>query len=300
MNGTIFPADTQHEYGPRWYTPGTPALQALIFDPGKQLPQRQLEPSCGKGQHSCLELNAPFLCCESKRYCYFDENWTPKCCHVGSKCPDAACQADEFSCNVTSSYDIRVTLVPGQTTTGASATSNREYIISTFISHSTTTACCSRACGASSHSCESVLGGQCCGFGSQCALGTSCVANTGYSTQTASCLANQKTCRPDEGGGCCDTGSKCAVIDSGPTSSFVCSGGGPTLEDHVAGLSPSAKAGIGVGVAIGVVIVVTVIAYLSIWWRWSRMRNEKILTEDNQDRGEFAYAVVETDRATRN
>ncbi|KAI0859784.1 hypothetical protein F4860DRAFT_241530 [Xylaria cubensis] len=294
MNGTVFPIDNQGEYGARWYIPGTPALQALTFDPGEQLPRRQPEGTCPEGQGSCIELNQFGICCEINRYCYYDGDWRPMCCPAGLKCPDSPCQADEFYCNVTTSKTVPMTLTSEQTTTGANAVSKTEEIITAFISHYTTASCCSRACGASSYSCENAFSEQCCGFGSQCALGTSCVADTRYAIPTASCLSSQIACEPSVGGGCCNTGSVCAVVDSGPTQSAVCRDGGPTLGGHVAGLSPSAKAGIGVGVAIGAIIVVAVIAYLSIWLRWSRMRNGKLLTKNNQNRRESADTMVET------
>ncbi|KAI0185655.1 hypothetical protein EV127DRAFT_195396 [Xylaria flabelliformis] len=290
MNGTIFPIDDGDIYGPRWYMPGTLALQALAFKPREQLSRKQPEGTCPEGQGSCIELNQFGICCEINRYCYFDGNWEPRCCPAGLKCPDSPCQADEFYCNVTTSKAVRMTLTLEQTTTGTSAASKTEKIITAFISHYTTASCCSRACGASSYSCESVFGGHCCGFGSQCALGTSCVADTRY--KKSSCLPTQITCEPSEGGGCCNTGSVCAVIR--PTPTFACKDRGPILEDHVAGLSPSAKAGIGVGVAIGAVVIIAVVAYLSIWRRRSNVWNEKILTEDNQDRSEFADRMVET------
>ncbi|KAI1734369.1 hypothetical protein F4680DRAFT_344082 [Xylaria scruposa] len=291
MNGTIIPIDSRDIYGPRWYIPGTSALKASAFDPRERLPQRQAEPTCHEGLGSCAELNIPGVCCDINRYCYFDGDWVPKCCPVGLKCPDSPCQAGQFLCNVTTSKAVRMTSTLKQTTMGASAASITEEIITAFTSHYTTAACCNGACGVSAYPCESVFGKVCCSFGYQCGLGGSCVADT--RSKTSSCLPTQITCEPDEGGGCCNTGSICAVIDSGPTSTFVCKDRGPILEDHVAGLSPSAKAGIGVGVAIGAVIVVAVIAYLSIWRRWSRMWHEKISTDD-QDRREYADTMGET------
>jgi hypothetical protein len=204
------------------------------------------------------------MCCENDRYCYLDKNWQPKCCSLGNKCDDSNCGDEQLYCNTT----LTVTTHLGTATTGTPTVR---------VDYTTSSACCQRACGASSFSCESEFGGQCCPYGFKCASTSQCIADPVPSTSTfvstivpeipAGCTTSQISCAATDGGGCCGVGSFCTFQSVAHATSKVCApnstfadgdGGGSTA------LSSSARVGVGVGVALGAAIIIAAVTWLCI------------------------------------
>ncbi|KAI1303519.1 hypothetical protein F5Y03DRAFT_187453 [Xylaria venustula] len=260
-------------FAPRWYMDGTPAVPAQLASPNPRHPLNGIAPRdvsiCDAGFHSCVEANAPGMCCPNDRYCYLNATWTANCCSLGVTCPDSLCKADELYCNTTSS-----TTIPA--TTAGTARSGHDNTVTSLVSVTTFAACCNRACSASAFSCEKAFGGQCCSYGFKCASGSACIADPAPATTSSvstivpeippGCTTSQITCAETDGGGCCNTGSICTSQTIGTTASQVCAPN-PTLaadDGSSGGLSSGAKAGIGVGVAVGAAIVIAAVTWLCI------------------------------------
>ncbi|KAI0965491.1 hypothetical protein F4678DRAFT_333805 [Xylaria arbuscula] len=270
-HATFLPFDAG--FAPRWYMDGTPAVPAQLASPNPRHPLNGIAPRdvsiCDAGFHSCVEANAPGMCCPNDRYCYLNATWTAKCCSLGVKCPDSLCSANELYCNTTSS-----TTIPA--TTAGTARSGHDNTVTSLVSVTIVADCCNRACAASAFSCESAFGGQCCSYGFKCASGGSCIADPAPATTSSvstivpeippGCTTSQITCAETDGGGCCSTGSICTFQTIGATAAHVCAPN-PTLaadNGSSGGLSSGAKAGIGVGVAVGAAIVIAAVTWLCI------------------------------------
>ncbi|KAI3325983.1 hypothetical protein HD806DRAFT_429225 [Xylariaceae sp. AK1471] len=267
-------------FAPRWYMEGIPAIPAQPLSPNPrnilgdhetgELDARQDSFLCSAGQHSCAEANAAGFCCDNDRYCYLNEAWEPKCCSLGNKCPDSACDADHLYCNET----LTSTITPSGTVTE----SGQQITSSVVVSYTTSTACCNRACSASSFSCEQTFGGQCCENGFKCGLGSLCIADPPPPTTTsvstivpevpAGCTTSQITCAQTDGGGCCDIGSICTFQSAAPATSTAVCAPNLTLADGGGGsstaLSSGARVGVGVGVALGAAVVIAAATWFCI------------------------------------
>ncbi|KAI0455922.1 hypothetical protein F5B21DRAFT_177790 [Xylaria acuta] len=282
-DATLLPFDAGGGFAPRWYMEGTPALPAQPLSPnprhvlgGHRLGARQENP-CSAGYHSCVEVDAPGMCCKNDRYCYQNRDWTPMCCALGVTCPDSRCGPDERYCNSTLSTTVAIA------TTSTGQQQGGTVVVTSSVSYSTSSACCNRACKATAFSCESAFGGQCCPYNFKCALGGKCIADPAPSTPTSvstivpeippGCTVSQITCAQTEGGGCCNSGSICTFQSLGPASSTAVCAPDPTLSDGGGSsnaLSSSARAGIGVGVAVGAAIVIAAVTWLCIRRRRKR------------------------------
>ncbi|KAI8945494.1 hypothetical protein F4801DRAFT_124943 [Xylaria longipes] len=273
-DATLLPFDDGSGFAPRWYM-GTPALPAQPLSPnprhglgGHRLGARQ-DVSCAAGQHSCVEANSPGTCCENDRYCYLNKDWQPMCCHLGVQCPDSECGADLLYCNQTLSTTVAIATTSAGQQQGDTA-------VTSFVSRTTTAACCNRACKETAFSCEKAFGGQCCSYNYKCASNSKCIADPAPSTPTSvstivpeippGCTISQITCAQTEGGGCCNSGSICTFQSIATASSAAVCAPDPTLSDSGSSnaLSSGARAGIGVGVAVGAAIVIAAVTWLCI------------------------------------
>ncbi|KAI1159187.1 hypothetical protein F5B18DRAFT_39001 [Nemania serpens] len=283
-NATLLPFDAAAAAGlaPRWFMEGTPALPAQLMSPnprhlprGHELGARQEDDDrpCAPGKHSCVEANSPGFCCPNDRYCYLDAQWVPKCCSLGVTCPGSLCNSNEIFCNRTSTSII--TLTP--TTTPGPQRGGSAVNVTSWASYTSFSACCARQCSATSFSCASAFGGQCCPFGFKCASGARCIEDVVPSTSTSvstivteiplGCTTSQIACAETDGGGCCGVGFVCTTQSlASATSTLVCApnltladGGGSS-----GALSSGARAGIGVGVAVGAAIVIGIVTWLCI------------------------------------
>ncbi|KAF4994886.1 hypothetical protein FDECE_12971 [Fusarium decemcellulare] len=203
---------------------------------------------CGGGSHNCLDIGFSDDCCDNDSYCYVNRDGDPKCCAIGSNCSDdSPCKSTAYFCTRTVTQSGTATAQEG---------------------------CCNRKCPKSSlYLCPSSLGGNCCGYDSQCRASGEC-ATTKTASQTGSltpipsgCTTSQHRC--SDGAGCCDDGQVCTQVsgegfcaEAEPTGSDV------TIiddsDDGDGGLSEGAKAGIGVGAVVGTSIIVGGLTWLCI------------------------------------
>ncbi|KAI1360208.1 hypothetical protein F5Y08DRAFT_54083 [Xylaria arbuscula] len=263
---------------PRWYAEGIPAIPAAPMSPNPPHLHLLLDgftardvSMCLPGSHTCAEANAPGTCCPDDRYCYLDASWAAQCCPLGLECKGSKCDSEHLYCNTTISTTIPVTTARASATNTAGH-SEEDTVLTSFVSVTTSTACCNRACSTDMFSCEAAFGGHCCKYGRKCAATSLCIANlaqsTGGATTTeagipAGCTAtSQFSCAASEGGGCCNTGSVCTSQIVGAATSNVCAPD-PAFSSS-AGLSSGAKAGIGVGVAVGAALVIGAVTWLCI------------------------------------
>ncbi|KAF4332332.1 hypothetical protein FBEOM_13879 [Fusarium beomiforme] len=228
-------------HNPRQYE----ALQAA---PGDLMPRFFIDRSfplakragdCGSGHHNCLEVGFANDCCDNDSYCYVNRNGDPKCCPIGSNCSsDSPCSSNAYFCTRT-------------VTSSGTATAQE--------------GCCDRKCPKTSlYLCPSSLGGNCCGYNSECRAGGDC-ASTRPASRTdllspipSGCTTSQHKC--SDGAGCCDNDQKCTQVSG----EGYCAQATPTessvtiidADDSGSRLSDGAKAGIGVGVVIGASIIV--------------------------------------------
>ncbi|KAI1820193.1 hypothetical protein F4861DRAFT_543205 [Xylaria intraflava] len=254
-------------FAPRFYMDSVPAIPAQPFspNPGNVLRSDGLDSrqngQCPPGSHTCVEANAPGMCCSNDRYCYLNSTWGTQCCSLGIKCKNSECDSDQLFCNITSTSTVPL----DSTSTGKQQGS----IITSLMSFTTFAACCPRSCSEKMFQCEKLYGGQCCGYGSKCALGSLCIPDPVPSTTMSStveeipsgCSAtSQFSCT--DGGGCCNIGQVCTFQSiASATSSPICA---PAPSGSSGGLTSGAKAGIGVGVALGAAIIIGAVAWLCI------------------------------------
>lgn len=222
--------------------------EALQAAPGDLMPRFFIDRSfplakragdCGSGNHNCLEVGFPDDCCDNDSYCYVNEKGDPKCCPIGSNCSsDSPCKSTAYFCtrNVTES---------GTTTEKKG--------------------CCVRKCPRTSlYLCPSNLGGNCCGYNSECRTGGACVSTKPASRTDllspipSGCTTSQHSCTIGEG--CCDNDQVCTQVSG----EGYCAQAAPTESDTTVvddddgdnKLTDGAKAGIGVGVVVGASLII--------------------------------------------
>ncbi|KAJ4006940.1 hypothetical protein NW766_010348 [Fusarium irregulare] len=194
---------------------------------------------CGSDHHNCLEIGFPDDCCDNDSYCYVNRSGDPKCCPIGSNC------SSDSPCNSTAYYCTRTATASGTTTEQKG--------------------CCDRKCPKTSlYLCPSSLGGNCCGYNSECRAGSVC-ASTRPASRTdllspipSGCTTSQHSCTIGEG--CCDNDQVCTQVSG----EGYCASATPTESDATIidddssdnELSDGAKAGIGVGVVVGASIII--------------------------------------------
>ncbi|KAK2934440.1 hypothetical protein FoTM2_005687 [Fusarium oxysporum f. sp. vasinfectum] len=229
-------------HNPRQYE----ALQAA---PGDLMPRFFIDRSfplakragdCGSDHHNCLEIGFPNDCCDNDSYCYVNRKGDPKCCPIGSNCSsDSPCSSNAYFCTRTVTRSGTATAQEG---------------------------CCDRKCPRTSlYLCPSSLGGNCCGYNSECRAGGDC-ASTRPASRTdllspipSGCTTSQHKC--SDGAGCCDNDQECTQVSGeGYCAQATPTESGVTIVDDSdsssGGLSDGAKAGIGVGVVVGASIIV--------------------------------------------
>ncbi|KAH7262040.1 hypothetical protein BKA59DRAFT_505085 [Fusarium tricinctum] len=235
----------------------TRQYEALQAAPGDLMPRFFIDRSfplakradCGSDHHNCLEIGFPDDCCENDSYCYVNGKGDPKCCPIGSNCSnDSPCGSTAYFCTRT-------------VTSGGTATALQ--------------GCCDRKCPRTSlYLCPSSLGGNCCGYNSECRAGGNC-ASTKAASRTdllspipSGCTTSQHKC--SDGAGCCDNDQDCTQVSGeGYCAQATPTGSGVTIvddndndDDSDDGLSDGAKAGIGVGVVVGTGIIVAGLAWM--------------------------------------
>ncbi|KAG8677172.1 hypothetical protein FPOAC2_03291 [Fusarium poae] len=226
----------------------TRRYEALQAAPGDLMPRFFIDRSfplakragdCGSDKHNCLEVGFPDDCCDNDSYCYVNRQGDPKCCPIGSNC------SSDSPCNSTAYYCTRTATTSGTTTEQRG--------------------CCDRKCPTTSlYLCPSSLGGNCCGYNSECRVGGAC-ASTRPASRTgllspipSGCTTSQHSCTIGEG--CCDNDQVCTQVNG----EGYCAQAVPTESDTTiidnnddgGKLSDGAKAGIGVGVVVGASLII--------------------------------------------
>ncbi|KAI2640286.1 hypothetical protein GGS21DRAFT_410290 [Xylaria nigripes] len=287
LDDAAIPSDTAG-FAPRFHMDSMdsiPAVPAEPFSPnpafilnGRELDQRAGD-NCQPGYHGCAEINITD-CCPNERYCFLDENWAPKCCRLGYKCPDAVCEPDQLYCNVTLTNALAS---PTPTSTGIR---QQNKLVTSLVSYVTSASCCNRPCGESSYLCEAYYGGQCCPNGYHCGLSFSCVQDPVTSSslppvipKPSACTDSQFPC--SDGRGCCNIGSICTYMSGYAATSTPACVPEPALSSR--GLSSGAKAGIGIAAALGGSIVIVAVAWICVRRRRSlRSTGEPLPTSEMQ------------------
>ncbi|CVK92632.1 uncharacterized protein FMAN_07525 [Fusarium mangiferae] len=224
--------------------------EALQAAPGDLMPRFFIDRSfplakragdCGSDHHNCLEIGFPDDCCDNDSYCYVNRKGDPKCCPLGSNCSsDSPCSSNAYFCTRTVTRSGTATAQEG---------------------------CCDRKCPRTSlYLCPSSLGGNCCGYNSECREGGDC-ASTRPASRTdllspipSGCTTSQHKC--SDGAGCCDNDQECTQVSGeGYCAQATPTESGVTIVDDEddgggGGLSDGAKAGIGIGVVVGASIIV--------------------------------------------
>ncbi|RSL40778.1 hypothetical protein CEP53_013159 [Fusarium sp. AF-6] len=233
-------------------------------------PLAKRDKDCGEGYHNCLDIGFGDDCCTNDQYCYVNKDGDPKCCQIGSNC------ASENLC---------------------SKDATRQYFCTRTVTQSGTAAtqegCCDRKCPRTSlYLCPSDLGGNCCGFGSECRPDGKC-ASTKSASQTglltpipSGCTTSQFKCA--DGAGCCDDGQVCTQVsgegycaEARPTGSDI-----RVVDDDEDGggeLSDGAKAGIGVGAVVGASIIIGGFTWMCLA---KRRRRRETTTGESRTAGE--------------
>ncbi|RGP81685.1 hypothetical protein FLONG3_172 [Fusarium longipes] len=224
----------------RRYEALQPALGDLMprFFIDRSFPLAKRAGSCGSDKHSCLEIGFPDDCCDNDTYCYINRKGVSKCCPIGSNCSsDSPCNSTAYFCT--------------RTSTASGTTIEQE-------------GCCDRKCPTTSlYLCPSSLGGNCCGYNSECRVGGAC-ASTRPASRTdllspipSGCTTSQHSCTIGEG--CCDNDQVCTQVSG----EGYCAQATPTEsdativdDDSSRELSDGAKAGIGVGVVVGAGLII--------------------------------------------
>ncbi|KAI8672729.1 hypothetical protein LRP88_02753 [Fusarium phalaenopsidis] len=233
-------------------------------------PLAKRDADCGQGYHNCLDIGFADDCCKNDQYCYVNKDGDPKCCQIGSNC------ASENLC---------------------SKDATRQYFCTRTVTRSGTAVaqegCCDRKCPQTSlYLCPSDLGGNCCGFGSECRPDGKCASTkpasqTGLLTPVPSgCTTSQFKCA--DGAGCCDDGQVCTQVSG----EGYCAEARPTgsdvrvvddNEDGGGGLSDGAKAGIGVGAVVGASIIIGGLTWLCLA---KRRRRRETTTGESRTEGD--------------
>ncbi|KAJ4267790.1 hypothetical protein NW762_003905 [Fusarium torreyae] len=246
-------AQTTRQYEAFQAAPGD-LIPRFFID--RSFPLAKRAGDCGKDHHNCLDIGFPDDCCDNDSYCYVNRKGDPKCCPIGSSCTsDSPCKSTEYFCT-------RII------TSSGTATAQE--------------GCCDRKCPKTSlYLCPASLGGNCCGYNSECRAGGDC-ASTRPASRTdllspipEGCTTSQHRC--SDGAGCCDNDQECTQVSgegfcaqATPTESGV-----TIVEDDEGGggLSDGAKAGIGVGVVVGASIIVG-----GLTWLFLKRRRERSAT----------------------
>lgn len=176
--------------------------------------------SCASGQHPCSDVNST-SCCYNTQYCIVSPSWEVQCCEIGSLC-DSPCDATRYYTSET----VISTITTSSSLTAVTTTSTITQGI-----------CVGRTCTGSFYGCPSSLGGNCCGFGSDCA------------TDAA-------------GVGICIGSATSASTSASATSTSSALPTGAIIEHKSPGLSTGAKAGIAVGVIVVAALVIAALTYL--------------------------------------
>ncbi|KAI1262680.1 hypothetical protein F5Y18DRAFT_396989 [Xylariaceae sp. FL1019] len=270
------------DIAPLGYGEGKPAILTIQESPNNNIFERQ-EPNngtCPSGNHTCYEIDAPNLCCDNDRYCYWNSDWIASCCSIGNKCEDSQCDADHFLVNTTSA----ITTAP----TGTESASETPIIVVTYTTY---LGCQNRPCDPSSFLCQPLFGMQCCENGQHCATGGNCIIQDEPTTSVSTivtpvpsgCTTGQFRCAETDGGICCDYGSVCAWSTVGQTASVALCSPSSLPDDGSGSLSSRAKAGIGVGV----VVVAAIVIGLVTWFCLRQRKRKSGQTQTNGTRPEM-------------
>ncbi|KAF9771306.1 hypothetical protein IL306_011060 [Fusarium sp. DS 682] len=265
-------------HNPRQYE----ALQAA---PGDLMPRFFIDRSfplakraggCSSGHHNCLEVGFPDDCCDNDSYCYVNRQGDPKCCPIGSNCSsDSPCSSNAYFCTRTVTRSGTATAQEG---------------------------CCDRKCPKTSlYLCPSSLGGNCCGYNSECRAGGDCASMKPASRTDlqspipSGCTTSQHKC--SDGAGCCDNDQECTQVSgegfcaqATPTESGV-----TIVDDDDSGseLSDGAKAGIGVGVVVGASIIVGGLTWMCLRKRRQRTASRPSASGEGDDSGRPRDAMTD-------